>query len=145
MSTEKTVFIYASSGKLVDKQDVKRIFAEVEKENLLFANKTFLDNLTLPSKIIGRERKAKELIRFLLGYKQGLLVSPEIVGKTCFPDWWMETVRKKKQHETHEQLNSLFAPGQRSTNSSGGRNNSSPGSMISSLNEHSWEEFVGSD
>ena len=58
----------------MDKQDVKRIFAEVEKENLLFANKTFLDNLTLPSKIIGRERKAKELIRFLLGYKQGVVV-----------------------------------------------------------------------
>jgi hypothetical protein len=58
----------------VDKQDVKRIFAEVEKENLLFANKTFLDNLTLPSKITGRETKAKEIIRFLLGYKQGLVV-----------------------------------------------------------------------
>jgi archaeal cell division control protein 6 len=58
----------------VDKQDLKRIFTEVEQENLLFANKTFLDNLTLPSQIIGRERKAKELIRFLLGYKQGLVV-----------------------------------------------------------------------
>jgi cell division control protein 6 len=58
----------------MDKQDVKRIFDEVEKENLLFANKSFLDNLTLPSKIIGRERKAEELIRFLLGYKQGLVV-----------------------------------------------------------------------
>jgi cell division control protein 6 len=58
----------------VDKQDLKRISAEVEKENLLFANKIFLDNLTLPSQIIGRERKAKELVRFLLGYKQGLVV-----------------------------------------------------------------------
>jgi hypothetical protein len=58
----------------VDKQDLKRILSEVEKENLLFAKKTFLDNLTLPSKIIGREMKAKELIRFLLGYKQGLVV-----------------------------------------------------------------------
>jgi cell division control protein 6 len=58
----------------VDKQDLKRITAEVEKENLLFANKTFLDNLTLPSEIIGRERKAKELLRFLLGYKQGYVV-----------------------------------------------------------------------
>jgi len=58
----------------VDKQDLKRIFCEVEKENLLFAKKTSLDNLTLPSKIIGREMKAKELIRFLLGYKQGLVV-----------------------------------------------------------------------
>ena len=57
----------------------------------------------------------------------------------------METVRKKKQHETDEQLNSLFAPGQRSRDSSGRRNNSSPASMVSLLNEHSWEEFVGSD
>jgi cell division control protein 6 len=58
----------------VDKQDLKRIYAEVEKENLLFANKAFLDNLTLPSQIIGRESKAKELVRFLLGYKHGLVV-----------------------------------------------------------------------
>jgi cell division control protein 6 len=58
----------------LDKQDLKRIYAEVEKENLLFANKTFLDNLTLPSQIVGREKKAKELVRFLLGYKQGLVV-----------------------------------------------------------------------
>ena len=58
----------------MDKQDLKRIYAEVEKENLLFANKAFLDNLTLPSQIIGRESKAKELVRFLLGYKQGLVV-----------------------------------------------------------------------
>jgi hypothetical protein len=63
-----------SSGRPVDRQDLKRISAEVDKENLLFANKTFLDNLTLPSQIIGRERKAKELVRFLLGYKQGLVV-----------------------------------------------------------------------
>jgi archaeal cell division control protein 6 len=58
----------------LDKEALKRISAEVEKENLLFANKTFLDNLTLPSQIIGREKKAKELVRFLLGYKQGLVV-----------------------------------------------------------------------
>ena len=58
----------------MDKQILKRLSAEVEKENLLFANKAFLDNLTLPSQIIGRERKAKELVRFLMGYKQGLVV-----------------------------------------------------------------------
>lgn len=58
----------------MDKQDLKRISAEVEKENLPFANKIFLDSLTLPSQIIGREWKAKELVRFLLGYKQGLVV-----------------------------------------------------------------------
>jgi cell division control protein 6 len=58
----------------VDKEALKRISEEVEKENLLFANKTFLDNLTLPSQIIGREKRAKELVRFLLGYKHGLVV-----------------------------------------------------------------------
>ena len=58
----------------MDKQVLRRILAEVEKENLLFANKTFLDNLTLPSKMIGRERKAKGLIRYLIGYKQGLVL-----------------------------------------------------------------------
>jgi cell division control protein 6 len=59
---------------MMDKEALKRISAEVEKENLLFANKTFLDNLTLPSQIIGREKNAKELVRFLLGYKHGLVV-----------------------------------------------------------------------
>src|ERR687893_722570 len=68
------LYICVSSGSIVDKQDLKRIYAEVEKENLLFASKTFLDNLTLPSQIIGREKKAKELVRFLLGYKHGLVV-----------------------------------------------------------------------
>ena len=58
----------------MDKEALKRISAEVEKENLLFANKAFLDNLTLPSQIIGREKKAKELVQFLLGYKRGLVV-----------------------------------------------------------------------
>jgi hypothetical protein len=38
----------------VDQQILKRISAEVEKENLLFANKAFLGNLTLPSEISGR-------------------------------------------------------------------------------------------
>ncbi len=58
----------------MDKQDLKRISTEVEKENELFAKKSFLDNLTLPSQIIGREKRATELVRFLLGYKQGLVV-----------------------------------------------------------------------
>jgi cell division control protein 6 len=58
----------------MDKEALKRIYMEVQKENLLFANKTFLDNLTLPSQIIGREKRAKELVRFLLGYKHGLVV-----------------------------------------------------------------------
>jgi archaeal cell division control protein 6 len=79
------------------------------------------------------------------GTQYRLVSPPEVVGKVCFPDWWIETVRKKKQHETDEELGSLFAPKQRSTNSSDRRNNSSLGSILSSLNEGSWREFVGSD
>jgi cell division control protein 6 len=59
---------------MLEKQDLKRISAEVEKENILFANKALLENLIVPSKIVGRENKAKELVRLLLGYKQGLVV-----------------------------------------------------------------------
>jgi hypothetical protein len=59
------LYICASRGRLLDKEALKRISTEVEKENLLFANKTFLDNLTLPSQIIGREKRAKELVQFL--------------------------------------------------------------------------------
>src|SRR5687768_1686460 len=54
--------------------DLTGISAESEKDNLLLANKSLLVSLILPSKIIGREKKAKELVRFLLGYKQGLVV-----------------------------------------------------------------------
>ncbi|MDQ3835793.1 MAG: AAA family ATPase [Thermoproteota archaeon] len=58
----------------MNKQDLRRISEEIEKENWLFANKLSLDNLTIPSQIIGRETKTKELVRFLLGYKKGLVV-----------------------------------------------------------------------
>lgn len=58
----------------MDKLDLARISGEVERESELFANRTLLDSLTLPSQIMGRENKAKELLRFLLGYKQGLVV-----------------------------------------------------------------------
>jgi len=79
------------------------------------------------------------------GTQYKLIVSPEIVGKVCFPSWWMETVLKKKQHETNEELGSLLTPKQRSRNSSARRNNNSLGSMLSSFNERSRREFVGSD
>ena len=79
------------------------------------------------------------------GIQYKLAVSPEIVGNVWFPSWWMETVRKKKQHKTNEELDSLFTPKQRSGNSTARRNDNSLGSMPSSSNERSWKEFVGSD
>jgi hypothetical protein len=52
---------------------------------------------------------------------------------------------KKKQHKINEELDSLITPKQRSRNSTARRNNNSLGSMLSSFNERSWKEFVGSD
>ena len=74
--TAKAIYLYicVSNGRAANKEDLKRISEQVEKENAVFANKIFLDNLTLPSQIIGRESKVKELVHFFLGYKQGLVV-----------------------------------------------------------------------
>lgn len=69
------IFIYMRfQWKLLDRQDLIRVSEEVERENVLFAKRALLDSLTLPSQIMGREDKAKELLQFLLGYKQGLVV-----------------------------------------------------------------------
>lgn len=75
----KLIYICVSSGTdeagiLVDKKDLERMTLEIEKENRLFAKKANLGTLTYPSQIIGREDNTKELVRFLTGYKQGLVV-----------------------------------------------------------------------
>jgi|SRR5581483_5403718 len=58
----------------MDKHDLERITVEVENENTLFADKSYLDSLKSTSRIIGRQDKAKELARFLLGYKKDHVV-----------------------------------------------------------------------
>lgn len=58
----------------MDKHDLDQIIVEVEKENKIFADKSYLDSLKSPSRIIGQQDKAKELARFLLGYKKGHVV-----------------------------------------------------------------------
>lgn len=57
----------------MDKEELKKIVFEVEKENSLFVSKFQLDTLTFPSTIIGRKDQVKELVSFL-AYKQGLVV-----------------------------------------------------------------------
>lgn len=58
----------------MDSKDLNQIIAKIEKESSLFSNKAYLDVLLIPSKIIGRQKQAEELVRFLLGYKQGFVV-----------------------------------------------------------------------
>lgn len=71
--------ICVSSGKAVkklglDKKDLEKMLSEVEKEDLLFARKDLLDTLAFPPSIVGREEKAKELVRLIAGYKKGHVV-----------------------------------------------------------------------
>jgi cell division control protein 6 len=58
----------------MEKSDFERITAELEEENKLFADKSYLESLKPPSRLVGRQDKAKELARFLFGYKKGHVV-----------------------------------------------------------------------
>lgn len=58
----------------MNKEDIDGIISKIEKEDSIFAKKALLDSLSFPGKIIGRKKQAEELIRFLLGYKQGYVV-----------------------------------------------------------------------
>lgn len=58
----------------MDKKDIERIISKIEKEDVGFAKKSYLDSLLFPSKIVGRKSHAEELIRFLLGYREDFVV-----------------------------------------------------------------------
>ena len=53
------------------KMDIRNIVKSIQREPKIFKNKAELDHYLIPSDIIGRQNKAKELLRFLLGYKKG--------------------------------------------------------------------------
>lgn len=57
----------------MNKRDLNRIILKVNIEGRIFSDKSQLDTLTLPEKIVGRQKKAEELLRHLLGYKQGFV------------------------------------------------------------------------
>jgi cell division control protein 6 len=58
----------------MNKQDIKKIISKLEHENSLFSNKALLDTLSYPTKINGRKKQTEELVRYLLGYRQGYVV-----------------------------------------------------------------------
>src|SRR5829696_1640334 len=79
------------------------------------------------------------------GTQYKLVVSPEIVGKVCgSAEWWSEIASRKKQHDESEKLDSLIAPKRSSRVSSSARNGGSLGTLLSSLSDDRWKEFVGS-
>ncbi|MBT8173725.1 MAG: AAA family ATPase [Nitrosopumilus sp.] len=58
----------------MDKKELKKIVGDVRKQNSIFSDKSFLDNLAVPNSIIGRENESKKLVKFLLSYEKGLVV-----------------------------------------------------------------------
>lgn len=57
----------------MDRAELESIMAKVEKENAIFSKKSSLNTLSaaLPEKIVGRKSQTEELVRHLLGYRQG--------------------------------------------------------------------------
>jgi cell division control protein 6 len=58
----------------LSKEKIASLREKVEKKNSVFKDKRYLDSLFLPSKIIGREKQAEQLIQYIDSLKQGLLV-----------------------------------------------------------------------
>lgn len=58
----------------MNKKDIEGIISKIEKEDSIFAKKAILDPLSFPSKIIGREKQLEQLVRYLMGYRQGYVV-----------------------------------------------------------------------
>jgi len=58
----------------MDSSYIKKIVSKIEKEESIFSNKATLDSLLAPSHIVGREKEAESLVRFLASHKQGYVV-----------------------------------------------------------------------
>lgn len=69
-----TVQVFYALQVELSKEKIDTLRKEVEKSNSVFSNKKFLDALYLPSKIIGREEQAKQLIEHIMSLKDGFVV-----------------------------------------------------------------------
>lgn len=58
----------------MDKHTIANLANDVERENRFFKNKDSLDIFVKTDSILGRDDKAKELIRFLLSYRYGHVI-----------------------------------------------------------------------
>ncbi len=61
-------------GCILNKKEIDDILSNIEKEDSIFAKKASLDSLSIPPNIIGRTKQAEQIIRYLVGYKQGYVV-----------------------------------------------------------------------
>jgi cell division control protein 6 len=73
------------------------------------------------------------------GTQYKLVVPPEVIGKVCFPDWWSDLVQRKIQHD--KSVSSMF--NSKNYHSTLFNNKKGLSGLIDSMNEDSWDEFVG--
>jgi hypothetical protein len=73
------------------------------------------------------------------GTQHKLVVPPEVIGKVCFPDWWSDLGQRKIQHD--KSASSIF--NSRSHHFTLFNNKNGLSSLIDSMNEDIWNEFVG--
>jgi cell division control protein 6 len=72
------------------------------------------------------------------GTQYKLVVPPEAIGKVCFPDWWSGVEQRKMQHDKN--ASSMFNPRYHSAFLN---KKNSISDLVDSINEDSWNEFVG--
>lgn len=58
----------------MDKEELDTIIAKVEKEEQIFTDKSYLSTISVPEKIIGRQKQTEAILRYLLGFKRGHIV-----------------------------------------------------------------------
>jgi cell division control protein 6 len=77
--------------------------------------------------------------RYGYGTQYKLVVPPEAIGKVCFPDWWSDLVQRKMQYDRN--ASSMF--NSKNYHSTLFNDRKGLSSLIDSMNEDSWNEFVG--
>ncbi len=58
----------------MDQTSLDKIIKKVENENRIFADKSSLDSLSIPSEIIGRDSETEKLVQYLASHKNGHVV-----------------------------------------------------------------------
>jgi len=58
----------------LSKEKIASLRKKIERKNSIFKDKKYLDSLFLPSKILGRQKQAEQLIQYIDSLKEGLLV-----------------------------------------------------------------------
>jgi len=54
--------------------NLKKISRGVAQEEEIFSDKSYFDSLIFPSQIVGREKEAQRVMKYLLGFKKGFVV-----------------------------------------------------------------------